>query len=140
MSQTAILLPVFAQVALTFVVLTAMATRRRNAFVTGAVKMKDIALGQNAWPEDATKAANNFRNQFETPVLFYAACAFALITKSVDYWMLGLAWIYVASRIGHAAVQLGANFVMQRFRVYLVGLVALLGIWILLFVRVMVAS
>jgi len=94
MSQTAIILPVFAQVALTFVVLIAMATRRRNAFMTGTVKMKDIALGQNAWPDDATKAANNFKNQFETPVLFYTACAFALITKSVDYWMLGLAWIY----------------------------------------------
>ncbi len=139
MSQTAIILPVFAQVALTFVVLIAMATRRRNAFMTGTVKMKDIALGQNAWPDDATKAANNFKNQFETPVLFYMACAFALITKSVDYWMLGLAWIYVASRIGHAVVQLGANVVLQRFRVYLVGLVALLAMWILLFGRVMVA-
>ncbi|MEQ1616074.1 MAG: MAPEG family protein [Hyphomicrobiaceae bacterium] len=136
MSQTAIVLPVFAQVLLTFVVLIVMALRRRDAFAAGSVKMKDIALGQNAWPDDATQAANNFKNQFETPVLFYVACAFALMTKSVDYAMVVLAWVYVASRVGHALIHLGVNNVMQRFYVYLVGLVALLIMWILLFVRV----
>jgi hypothetical protein len=136
MSQNLIILPVFAQVLLTFVVLIVMARRRRAAFVNGKTRIKDIALGQGAWPEDATKAANNFKNQFETPVLFYAACAFALMTS---YAMVALAWVYVASRVGHAAIQLGANRVMRRFNAYLVGLVALLAMWILLFVRVMVA-
>jgi hypothetical protein len=135
MSQTAIVLPVFAQVFLTFVVLIVMALRRRNAFAAG-LKLKDIALGQSAWPDDATQAANNFKNQFETPVLFYVACAFALMTKSVDYAMVVLAWIYVASRIGHALIHLGSNIVMQRFYLYFVGLIALLIMWILLFVRV----
>ncbi|MEQ1615151.1 MAG: MAPEG family protein [Hyphomicrobiaceae bacterium] len=136
MSQTAIVLPVFAQVLLTFVVLIVMAMRRRNAFATDGVKMKDIALGQSAWPDEATKAANNFRNQFETPVLFYVACIIALVTKSVDYAMVAMAWVYVASRVGHALIHLGSNIVMQRFYLYLVGLVALLIMWILLFVRV----
>ena len=140
MSQNLIILPVFAQVLLTFVVLIVMARRRRAAFASGTTRIKDIALGQDAWPEDATKAANNFKNQFETPVLFYAACAFALMTKSADYAMVALAWVYVASRVGHAAIQLGANRVMRRFNAYLVGLVALLAMWILLFVRVMVAA
>jgi len=135
MSQTAIVLPVFAQVFLTFVVLIVMALRRRAAFASG-LKMKDIALGQNAWPDDATQAANNFKNQFETPVLFYVACAFALMTKSVDYAMVALAWVYVASRVGHAAIHLGGNIVMQRFYLFAIGLLALLAMWVLLFLRV----
>lgn len=136
MSQTAIVLPVFAQVLLTFVVLIVMAMRRRNAFVGGKTRIKDIALGQSAWPDDATQAANNFKNQFETPVLFYVACIIALVTKSVDYAMVVLAWVWVASRVGHALIHLSANNVMQRFYLYLLGLVALLIMWILLFVRV----
>jgi hypothetical protein len=135
MNQNLILLPVCAQVFLTFVVLIVMATRRRRAFTAG-LKLKDIALGQNAFPDDATQAANNFKNQFETPVLFYVACIVALVTKSVDHAMVALAWVYVASRIGHALIHLGSNIVMQRFYLYFVGLVALLIMWILLFVRV----
>ena len=46
----------------------------------------------------------------------------------------------MTTRVGHAAIQLGANRVMRRFNAYLVGLVALLAMWILLFVRVMVAA
>ena len=36
-------------------------------------------MGRFAWPEEAEKRANNQRNQFELPVLFYAVVAFALI-------------------------------------------------------------
>ena len=42
-------------------------------------------MGRVAWPDDATKRAANFRNQFELPVLFYAVVAFALITKGADF-------------------------------------------------------
>lgn len=136
MSQTAIILPVFAQVFLTFAVLVVMAMRRRNAFVSGATRIKNIALGQDAWPDDAAKAANNFRNQFETPVLFYVVCAFALITTSVDYAMVVLAWIYVACRIVHATIHLGGNAVVPRAQIYFAGVVALFVMWGLLFIRV----
>ncbi len=135
MNQNLILLPVFLQVLLTLAVMVVMGSRRRSALVSKKTTMKDVALGQDAWPADATKASNNFKNQFETPVLFFAAAAFALITKSIDIWMLGLAWVYVITRIGHAAVHLGGNIVMQRASLYLAGVVALLAMWVMIVVR-----
>ena len=101
MNQNLILLPVFAQVLVTVAVLVIMGGRRRTALVSKATRIKDIALGQDAWPVDATKAANNFSNQFEIPVLFYAVSAFALVTKSVDAWMLGFAALFVVARAVH---------------------------------------
>jgi hypothetical protein len=135
MNQNLIILPVFAQVLLTVAVLLVMGGRRRNALVSKATRLKDIALGQDAWPEDATKAANNYKNQFEIPVLFFAACAFALITKSVDFLMLALAIVFVAVRAVHATIHLGANPVMPRAYAFFASAVVVLVMWILIFVR-----
>ena len=135
MNQNLIILPVAAQGALTFVVLFLMAGRRRAAIISGKTRIKDIALGQSGWPDDATKAARSFANQLETPVLFYVACAFALITKQVDYLLLGLAWGYVALRVAHAVVHVGANPVMLRFRIFVVSVFLLMALWLLVVLR-----
>ena len=135
MNQNMIILPVFVQVLLMFAVLVVMGSRRRTALVSKSIRLKDIALGQDVWPEDATKAANNYKNQFEIPVLFFAACAFALITKSVDFWMMFWAIVFVASRVVHAAIHLGANPVMPRAYAFLVSVIAVMVMWITIFVR-----
>ncbi len=135
MNQNLILLPVFGQVFLTFAVLVVMGARRRTALVSKATRVKDIALGQDAWPVDATKAANNFSNQFEIPVLFYAVAAFALVTKSVDAWMLGFAALFVVARAVHTTIHLGGNAVMNRAYAYFASVGAVLGMWVLLMVR-----
>jgi hypothetical protein len=135
MNQNLILLPVLAQVLLTFGVLVVMGTRRSTALQSKATRVKDIALGQDAWPADATKAANNYKNLFEIPVLFYAACAFALITKSVDVWMLGLAALFVLCRLAHSTIHLGANPVMPRAYAFLASAVLVLVMWILIAAR-----
>jgi hypothetical protein len=135
MNQNLILLPVFGQVLITFAVFVVMGGRRRNALISKATRVKDIALGQDAWPEDATKAANNFSNQFEVPVLFYAVSAFALVTKSVDAWMLGFAALFVIARAIHAMIHVGGNAVMNRAYAYFVSVAAVLGMWVLLMVR-----
>ena len=135
MNQSLILLPVYGQVLITFAVLFIMGGRRRSALVSKATRLKDIALGQDAWPADATKAANNFSNQFEVPVLFYAVSAFALLTRSVDAWMLGFATLFVAARAVHAFIHLGGNMVMNRAYAYFVSVAAVLAMWVLLMGR-----
>ncbi len=135
MNQNMIILPVFVQVLLTIGVLFVMGTRRRTALVSKTTRLKDIALGQDAWPADATKASNNYKNQFEIPVLFFAACAFALITKTVDFWLMFWAIVFVASRIVHAGIHLGANPVMTRAYVFFIGPIAILVMWITIVVR-----
>ncbi len=135
MNQNMIILPVFVQVLLTIAVLFVMGTRRRTALVSKTTRLKDIALGQDAWPADATKASNNYKNQFEMPVLFFAACAFALITKTVDFWLMFWAIVFVVSRIVHAGIHLGANPVMPRAYIFFVGPIAILVMWITIVAR-----
>ena len=84
MSVAAILAPAFVQVALTFVLMLWMGRARFAAVRAGQVKVEDIALGQRAWPDRVMQIVNAFHNQFETPVLFYALVAFALLTRQAD--------------------------------------------------------
>ena len=135
MNQNLVILPVAAQVLLTLVVLFLMGGRRQAAIASGRTKIKDIALGQSAWPDEATKAARNYANQFETPVLFYVACAFALMTKQVDFLLLAIAWAFVALRLAHAVVHVGANPVMLRFRIFATSILVLLTLWVLVVLR-----
>ncbi len=137
MNQNLMILPVFAQVLLTLGVMGVMGARRRTALQTKATRMKDIALGQDAWPEDAMKAANNYKNLFEMPVLFFAACAFAMITKSVDVTLLALAFLFVAARIVHSTIHLGTNPVMPRAYAFFSSVLIVLAMWILIVVRVL---
>ena len=137
MNQNLMILPVFAQVLLTLGVMGVMGARRRTALQTKATRMKDIALGQDAWPEDAMKAANNYKNLFEMPVLFFAACAFAMITKSVDVTLLALAFLFVAARIVHSTIHLGTNPVMPRAYAFFSSVLIVLTMWILIVVRVL---
>ncbi|PPD27174.1 MAG: hypothetical protein CTY20_13190 [Hyphomicrobium sp.] len=139
--QNLILLPVIAQVILTFAVLVMMGRARAQSMRERRQKMDDVALATATdWNENARKLANNYANQFETPVLFYVACLFALVTRSVDVALMVLALVFVASRIAHTAIHIGANRVTPRFTAFLVGVAALMGMWALLGWRVLTAA
>jgi hypothetical protein len=66
-----VLLPLFVEVILTFVLLFWMAYLRTSATSSGAVATRDIALREPNWPPQATQVANAFHNQLELPMLFY---------------------------------------------------------------------
>jgi hypothetical protein len=136
--QSAILYPVFLQVFTTFAVLILLGGARRQSMIQNRNRLedKDVALGTVAWNEEAQKRSRNFVNQFELPVLFYAAVAFTLILKQADSTMIGLAWVFALTRVGHAFVHVGANVVRFRGAFYLVGAAALLAMWVSLAIRV----
>jgi hypothetical protein len=131
MNQVAILYPVFVQVFLTFAVLLSLAVARGRAIKTMDRQRgnPDLAMGRVLWPDDATKRAANFRNQFELPVLFYAVVAFALIVKCADALMLVLAWLFVLTRVVHAAIQVGPNKVRWRTPAFALGFLILMMMW-----------
>jgi hypothetical protein len=138
MNQVAILYPVFVQVLLTFIVYGLLGTRRARA-VKEVDRMRgnpDLAMGRFAWPDEAQKVANNQRNQFELPVLFYAVVAFALIVRGADLLMVILAWAFVLTRLAHAAIHIGPNKVRWRGPAFAVGAVILLVMWVKLFLHV----
>ncbi len=129
MSSNLIFYPVFAQVVLTFVLLYATGRVRLAAIRRGEVMVKDIAIGQNAWPERATRFANTYNSQFQLPVLFYAAGIFAQINNAVDEAVIALAWGFVATRLAHAWIYVTANNVQLRFVAFVMGFAVLAAMW-----------
>ena len=79
---------------------------------------------------DSAATADNLKNQFEMPVLFYAAVLLALILMWQDPVLVTFSWIYVGLRIVHALIHTTYNDVMHRFWVYFLSCSFLLGIWI----------
>lgn len=140
MSMPAVLLPVFVQVGLTFFFLFWMARARLAALKAGETKVRDIALGQSAWPERATQIANTFHNQLELPILFYVLVAFALIARKADMLFVVMSWMFVATRIVHAYIYATTNRIQHRFQVFAVGALILLVMWIIFAVRILFAG
>ena len=119
MNYTSLLVPVFVEVALTFVLLLATGWMRVRALSARQVKIRDIALGQNAWPARAQQISRAYQNQLELPLLFYVLIAFVLITRVESGVLLALAWIFVAARLIHAAIHVTSNHVPARFYAFI---------------------
>lgn len=132
-----ILLPVFVEVALIIVLAVIMASRRYAAVKSREVVRRDVAMGQRAWPERAQWASNAFSNQFELPMLFFALVPLVIITRKADLIYVVLSWIFVLSRIVHAAAYVTTNRVPYRFGAYCVGALALILLWIEFAVRIL---
>ena len=96
-------------------------------------------MRQPNWPERPTQIANCFSNQFEIPVLFYVLVILAWITRQADLLFVVMAWIFVLSRLAHAYIHTTSNHVPTRFRVFAVGVLLLLLMWIVFAVRILLA-
>ena len=140
-SQLLILIPVLMQMGLTLVILGLLPVARSRSMRQRRQNLQDMALaGKTDWNESAQKIASNFSSQFELPVLFYAISAFALITRSVDVWMIALAWTFTLSRCLHAAIHIGPNIVVWRFGAFALGLLALVGMMAQLAIAVLTTT
>jgi hypothetical protein len=134
-----VLLPVFVQVALTFGLLLWMAYTRRSSLSRGEIKVRDMALGQSAWPAKPQQASNCFDSQFQIPLLFYVLVVLAWITKQADLIFVVMAWIFVVSRLVHAYIHTTSNHVPTRFNAFALGVAVLLMMWIIFAVRILVS-
>jgi len=76
-------------------------------------------------PESVNYPANNFKNLFELPVLFYGLCLYLYVTGLVDTAYLVAAWVFLAFRVLHSFVHCTSNIVMLRFYLYAAGALAL---------------
>jgi len=134
-----VLLPVFVQVALTFALLFWMASVRTGSIRRGETKIRDIALGQSAWPDRPQQISNCYDSQFQIPMLFYVLVILAWITRQADLIFVVMAWIFVLARLAHAYIHTTSNHVPTRFRVFAAGLLVLLVMWIIFAVRILVS-
>ncbi len=137
MSVAAILAPVFALVALLFFLTGRMAATRVGAIKAGEIKMRDIALGQNAWSDPVQQTSNAYANNLQLPVLFYALVAFAMLTKEADLLFVVMSWLFVASRYAHAYIHITSNNVPRRFNAFAAGVLVLGLMWVIFAVRIL---
>jgi hypothetical protein len=134
-----VLLPVFVQVALTFALMTWMASVRTASIKRGEIKIRDIALRQPAWSAKATQISNCYDSQFQIPLLFYVLVILAWATKQADLIFVVMAWIFVVSRLAHAYIHTTSNHVPTRFNIFAVGVIVLLLMWIIFAVRILIS-
>ena len=80
MTTQAILLPLFVEVILTFVLLFWLAPLRARDFNAGIARPDNIALREPNWSPRALQVGYSFSNQFELPVLFYVLTILAYVT------------------------------------------------------------
>jgi hypothetical protein len=138
MSVEAILMPMFVQVALTFVLLFWMLALRLRAIRRGQVRPDQVALREPHWPPHVQQVGNAFHNSVELPVLFYVVVLLALMTKTLDVTIYVLMWMFVLSRILHAGVHVTSNRLAHRTPMFLIGAIALALIWVIVIARVIV--
>jgi hypothetical protein len=139
-SITAILLPVYVQVALTFILLLWMGSSRLGSLRAGEVKVKDVALGERNWPSRILQVQNAYHNQFELPVLFYVLVTLAQFTRKADMLFVVMSWMFVTSRLVHAAIHTTSNKMALRFQAFVVGVLILAAMWVIFGIRVLAAE
>lgn len=137
MSVQMILLPLFVEVILTFVLLFWMTPLRARDFSSGAVRPEDVALREPNWTKRTTQVANAFANQFELPVLFYALTILEYVTHLAGVVFVVLAWVFVIFRFLHAYVHVTSNIVRLRGSLYGVAALVLAIMWAIYIVEVL---
>lgn len=84
-----------------------------------------------------TQAADNFRNLFEVPVLFYVLCIAIALNGGSTPGLVASAWAFVGLRALHSLIHVSYNRVMHRFLVYAASTVLLFGMWVAFFLGIM---
>ncbi len=130
----ALVFPMAALVALTFVVQIGVFRTRVAAVRRGDVKASFYKTfqGENTEPRKVAQFSRHYANLFEVPVLFYAAGITGLATGLGGALFVWLAWVFVIARALHALVHLGTNKINPRIGAHLLGWIAVLAMWGLL--------
>jgi len=127
-----ILWPTFVLVALIFTVWFILFVQRIGHMRRNPPRAEDIASGEAAmrYFTPVEMPANNLRNLFEMPVLYFALVPLLLITHHANHLQVLLAWIFVALRALHSFIHIGPKKVMPRFMIYLASCITLSATWI----------
>jgi hypothetical protein len=137
MSIQTVLMPLFVQVLLTFVLMFGMMYYRMGALRAGETRLSEIALREPNWPTRAKQFAYAFSNQFELPVLFYVLTVLSIETRHADNLFVMLAWLFVVFRILQAIIHVTSNDVRLRGGFYGIGALILVIMWVIFIVRIL---
>lgn len=134
-------LPCAAMVGLTALVWLKLYADRLGEMRARRIEPQALATAHAAAGKlERTGAAENFRNLFEVPVLFYLLCVVLVLTGGSTPGFVAAAWLYVALRAVHSHIHATYNRVVHRFLVYVASTLLLFGMWGAFVARILSAS
>jgi hypothetical protein len=137
MEQAVILLPVFTLAFLTFGIGIWLGKLRFVAVKKGDLNPRYYEVNRGGKvPDYLAKVSNNYDNLLALPILFYVVSIMLFVTTKVEIAQIILAWVFVASRYVHSYIHTTYNNVRHRMRVFMLGVVTLVSMWCLYFVRI----
>jgi len=137
MTIQVVLLPLFAEVILTFALLFSLAPLRARDFNIGVTRPENIALREPNWSKRTLQIGYSFSNQFELPVLFYVLTILAYFTHRAGVLFVVLAWIFVIFRYLQAYVHVTSNKVRPRGSFFIVSALALAIMWVVNIIEIL---
>lgn len=130
-------LPCVAMAGLTALVWLKLYADRLGEMRTRGVDPQQLATMRAADGRlERTQAAENFRNLFEVPVLFYVLCVALALNGGSTPGIVTAAWGYVTLRAVHSLIHVTYNRVVHRFLAYVASTLLLFGMWIAFFMRI----
>jgi hypothetical protein len=137
MSVQAILLPLFIEVILTFLLLFCLAPLRASDFSAGVARPENVALREPNWSKRSLQVAYSYSNQFELPVLFYVLTILEYVTHLAGVVFVVLAWVFVLFRCLQAFVHVTNNNIRIRGAFFGVSAIVLAIMWTIYIVEVL---
>ncbi len=134
-----VLLPLFLEVILTFLLLFWLAPLRASDFSAGVARPENVALREPNWSKRSLQVAYSYSNQFELPVLFYVLTILAWVTRHADLIFVVLAWVFVIFRYLQAFVHVTSNQVRLRGAFFGVSALVLAVMWVIYMVEILIA-
>ena len=130
--DTALLWPAIAQAILIALVYGLLGLVRQIAIRRGDVDSSDFPPGNE--PPASAALRRHLANQFELPVLFYAALTFLTITGAVSTFATIVAWLYVAFRALHTWGALRGPLLL-RHTAFTIAIFLVAILWLLLILK-----
>jgi hypothetical protein len=123
-------MPCAAMVGLTAAVWLKLYADRLGEMRARRIAPQSVATARAAATQlERTQAAENFRNLFEVPVLFYVLCAALSLEGGSTPGFVAAAWAYVGLRSIHSLIHVTYNRVTHRFLVYVASTLLLFAMW-----------
>jgi hypothetical protein len=122
-AANSILWPMLAQIGWTFLLYVWLTVERTRAVGRGEVKYSAFEFSRNE-PPSVARISRNLANQFELPVIFYAAVVLLVVIGRVTTLDVLAAWAFVGGRVIHTLVQTRTDDVPLRGRVFLINFAA----------------
>ena len=130
-------LPCAAMVGLTAIVWVKLYADRLGEMRAKRIDPQALASARATAQLERPQAAENFRNLFEVPVLFYLLCVALVLNGGSTAGFVAAAWAYVALRAVHSVIHVTYNRVTHRFLVYVTSTLLVFGMWVAFVARIL---